>query len=193
MKVRDVMDRRTVSCSTGWTLLEAVLTMRRLDIDALPVLSAEGGTTVGILGVNEVAIALATHRRAPHEITVGEIAGMRTAVVAPDDDVRDLLACMAHHRARRLPVVDANGRLEGTVGIAEMLRHARMSGSRHGELAAKDVLETLRAIWAARPVTRSRIPAAMAPEPAPQVEPIASDGGVVATEPLSAPVTLPVH
>jgi CBS domain-containing protein len=193
MKVRDVMDRRTVSCSIGWTLHEALLTMRRHDVDALPVLSTEGGTTLGILGVHEIAIALATHRRAAHEVTVGEIAGLRTAVVAPDDDVRDLLAAMAHHRARRLPVVDANGRLEGTVGIEEMLRHARVSGSRHGELAAKDVLETLRAIWAARPGVRSRVPAAATPEPVPPVEPIVAEGTGDPAETLSGPVSLPFH
>jgi CBS-domain-containing membrane protein len=95
---------------------------------------------------------------------------------------------------RRLPVVDANGRLEGTVGIEEMLRHARMSGSRHGELAAKDVLETLRAIWGARPVTRSR---AATPAPAPEATtepaPIAIEGGAGGAGTLTTPVALPVH
>jgi CBS-domain-containing membrane protein len=195
MKVRDLMDRRTVSCSTSWTLHEAMLTMQRQDTEALPVSSPDGRTTLGILGVSDVAIALAAHDRVAHEVTVGEIAGLPTVVVAPDDDVRDLLACMARHRVRRLPVVDANGRLEGTVGIEEMLRHARVSSTRHGELGAKDVLETLRAIWGARPGRHPRIGfAAAAPvaEPNP-IAPLAMDGQPDGSEAIDPPAAQPVH
>ncbi|MFI5371062.1 MAG: CBS domain-containing protein [Candidatus Eisenbacteria bacterium] len=197
MKVRELMDRRPVVCSTTSTLDEAMHAMQRLDCDALPVSGPDGRTALGMISGRDIALALATHHHAAHEITVGEVVHAPAVVVAPDDEVRELLTCMAHHRLRRVLVADANGRLEGTVGIEELLRHARLSGARNGGLSAKDVLETLRAIWTApRP---ARVPPAAAEIHASGSAPEVGAAPVgLHEEPASsgigpAPVALPVH
>ncbi len=146
MKIRELMDHGTTACTTGTTLDEAILTLRRLERDALPVTTPDGRVTLGIVDVHDIALALALHPRPACELTVTEAMRHRGVMVAPDDDVRGLCAVMAQHRARRVPVVDANGRLEGTVGVEELLRRVPLTRRLGGEPSAKDVLETLRAL-----------------------------------------------
>jgi len=195
MKVRELMDRSAVSCCLGTTLETAMLTMRRHECDALPVTGHDGGVTLGVVSDRDIAMALALNPRPAHELTVGEVLRPRFVVVAPDDGIAELLRTMAHHRAGRVAVVDANGRLEGMVGIAELLRRVPVSGGRGGDLNAKDVLETLRAIDA--PARAHVFPEAAASVAAPTRRERISEGvrtpgpvAPVVEHALPAPVTL---
>jgi len=81
--------------------------------------------------------------RSPYDVKARElVARARTLYTcSPDDDVLSALRLMREKRVRRLPVVDAEGRLEGILSLTD----AVLCASR-GELSAKEVLAALETI-----------------------------------------------
>jgi len=63
---------------------------------------------------------------------------------APDDDVQAALDMMSQHRVRRLPAVEANGRLVGIVSMNDIL--LAIGGTR--AVPQGDVIDTLQEISA---------------------------------------------
>ncbi len=57
----------------------------------------------------------------PAEVTVGDVMSAEPAVARQDDDLWDTLLRMRTWGVRRLPVVDANGCLQGIVTVDDLL------------------------------------------------------------------------
>ena len=147
MKVKDVMMRTPASCTAETNLGTAVEILWNRNCGILPVVNAQQ-QVVGVVTDRDVCIALVTRNRLAGEITVGEVASGKVSTCKPDDDVRAALATMAHAHVRRLPVLNADGKLEGILSMDDIVAHseARVPG-KTTELSDDDVVDTLKVLY----------------------------------------------
>ena len=107
LRVADVMAREVRSCRPQDDLQEAEETMRSAQVRRLPVV--DGGRLVGILSLNDLALAAADERRRRSRgATPQEVAGVLAAVCAP----------RAHAAAEPAPAIPLPQRAERTASKA---------------------------------------------------------------------------
>lgn len=147
MKVRDVMTGTPVYCSARTNLGEAAALMWSRDCGILPVVDAER-KVVGVVTDRDMFLALGTRNRLAGELTVGEVGPAKPFLCSCDDDVHAALATMARHKVRRLPVTNAQGRLEGILSMDDLVAHASpRAPGRASELTHDDVIRALKNIY----------------------------------------------
>lgn len=129
MLVEDLMTREVEACRPGQSLAEAAGRMWRRDCGAVPVVD-EGGALVGIITDRDICMALASRRAYASEVTIGEVMSRDLVTCTPEDDAEEALEAMRRRQVRRLPVVDAHGRLAGIISVADVLRRTRKGGGR---------------------------------------------------------------
>ncbi|MHC5539719.1 CBS domain-containing protein [Singulisphaera rosea] len=113
----DVMTPAPRTCSTFSTVLEAVLIFRDADCGAVPVL--EGGKPVGVLTDRNVALAIADYDDLK-DLPVGQLMSQGVVSVTPDATIGTILEKLGDKGVRRLLVVDAEERLVGIIGLADL-------------------------------------------------------------------------
>jgi len=147
MKVKDVMVGTPASCTSETNLGSAVEILWKQNCGILPIVDAQQ-KVIGVVTDRDVSIALGTRNRLPGEITVGQVASGKVFACKPDDDVRTALATMGEAKVRRLPVINANGKLEGILSMDDVVLHseARIPG-RTPELSHDDVVDTLKKLY----------------------------------------------
>jgi CBS domain-containing protein len=129
MKVQEVMTSPAHSCTAEASLAAAAILMRDYKCGALPVLDDQG-RPVGILTDRDVCMAVARKNRFPAAISVHEVMTPHPLTCSPDTDLTEAIEAMAEHHVRRLPVVDAEGRLVGIVSLSDVAAvAARKRGS----------------------------------------------------------------
>ncbi len=128
MKVQEVMTSPAHSCSADTSLAAAAIVMRDYKCGALPVLD-EQGRPIGILTDRDVCLAVARKNRFPAAISVHEVMTSHPLSCSPQTDLTEAVDLMAEHHVRRLPVVDAEGRLVGIVSLSDV---AAVAGSKRG-------------------------------------------------------------
>jgi CBS-domain-containing membrane protein len=103
------------------------------------------GRVAGILTDRDICIALGTRNVRASNVRVGSV--MRTTVQAclPTDDVLTVLSLMTDRRVRRLPVVDAAGRLVGIVSLNDAVLAA---GTSRNAVRGGAVLDAFKAVCA---------------------------------------------
>jgi CBS domain-containing protein len=148
MKVQDVMMGTPATCSLGTNLGTAIEILWNRNCGILPVLNAEN-QVVGVVTDRDLCIALGTRNRLPGEITVAEVVSGRLFACKPDDEIQTALATMAQEQVRRLPVINAQGGLEGILSMDDVTLHAepRVSG-KHPALSFDDVAVTMKRLYA---------------------------------------------
>jgi CBS domain-containing protein len=143
MKVRDVMVGTPVWCSYETNLGAAVERLWNQDCGILPIVNSEGKVTA-VATDRDICIALGTRNRLPGEITVGEVTTGKLYSCKPDDDIRTALQTMGEKKVRRLPVVNAAGKLEGILSMDDVVLHA---DARNPDLSYDEVVKTLKKLY----------------------------------------------
>jgi CBS domain-containing protein len=146
MKIREIMVKSPKYCDPGSNCAAAIERLWSTGCGALPVVDA-GKKVVGIITDRDICIALGTRNRRPAELLVGEVMTSDVATCRADDDIHDALHTMRLRKVRRLPVVDAAGRLEGILCATDVLLYARHEDGSRPELSYENVVATLRAIY----------------------------------------------
>ena len=144
MKVKDVMTRDVRTCQLDSNLSEAAKKMWMRDCGVLPIIN-EAGEVVGILTDRDICIAAGSKNREPSSIPVTEVMMRKIHACYPEDDIREALRTMREKRVRRLPALDAEGKLCGILSLDDVALKAR-EANKPGELSADDVEQTLEAI-----------------------------------------------
>ena len=117
--------------------------LKQQHVRRLPVVNA-AGQLVGIVTDRDMFIALGTRNTRAAHVRVGAVATTNVSTCAPDDDVETALATMKQAGVRRLPVVDAEGRLLGIVSINDIV----LAAGRGKPVRNEDVVDALQAICA---------------------------------------------
>lgn len=119
--VHEIMSRDVVHVAPSSTIREAAGLMARYDIGALPV--CDGSRMVGMVTDRDLAVrALAVG--VPAETAVGEIATPAVEWCYEDDDVDLIQQRMADAQIRRVPVVDSDRKLVGTLSLGDIATRA---------------------------------------------------------------------
>lgn len=124
MRVSEVMTHNPVCCIRTTSVMNAVRMLREFDIGFLPVIDdPRTRKLIGVVTDRDLCLAALGEL---HDLTLSTVEDcMATDLVTctPDRDIREILATMAEHQIRRLPVVDKDNRFRGIVGISDVIRH----------------------------------------------------------------------
>jgi len=161
MLVKDVMTGAPVYCSAKTNLGEAAALLWSRDCGMLPVVNG-AKKVIGVVTDRDLFFALGTRNKLAGELTIGEVAPAKPYLCKVDDEIHTALETMARHKVRRLPVVGAEGQIEGVLSLDDLVLHAHVrTPGRQGDLCYEDVIEAMKRIYETRsPVTLYRSMAA---------------------------------
>jgi CBS domain-containing protein len=147
VRVQDVMVSTPKSCRSETNLGDAAEMMWNQQCGILPILDSEQ-RVVGVVTDRDLCLALGTCARLPGDVTVGEVTTGKVYACKPDDDIHAALAAMKEKKVRRLPVLDARGKLAGILSMDDVVLHAQASRpGQDSELSAEDIVDTLRKVY----------------------------------------------
>jgi CBS domain-containing protein len=150
MKVKDVMTRHVQICTPDNDLAAVALIMLKNDCGMVPVMKYDC-EVVGVITDRDIYLALATTHRLASDITVSEVFSANLYACDPQENVCDALKIMRAQKVRRLPVISANGTLQGIISMTDVILHAEDDrGLKMSELSYEDVVRTLKGICARR-------------------------------------------
>jgi CBS domain-containing protein len=149
MKVEELMTTDVGACRPFDTVDRSAKVMWERDCGAVPVVDQDG-RAIAMLTDRDICMAALTQGRALGEIHVSSAMSRRLWSCRPQDDVKDAEKVMRSRQVRRLPVVDADGKLLGVLSISDLAIAAMPSkgakATKKKPVAASDVGETLGAI-----------------------------------------------
>jgi CBS domain-containing protein len=130
MKVQDLMTMEVGTCRAFDGADRGAQIMWERDCGAVPVLDQEG-SVVAMLTDRDLCMAAMTQGRALSEIRVSSAMSRNLWSCRADDDLSQAEAVMRARKVRRLPVVDAGGKLLGILSLSDLAR-ASMAPKRGG-------------------------------------------------------------
>lgn len=134
MKLEQLMTRQVKSSRASDTLNEAAQAMWEGDLGCVPVLGAND-ELVGIITDRDIAMAAYIQGKPLRDINVGDVMTRDVQLCKPGESVSHAEALMRRFQIRRLPVVDASGRLLGIVSMNDIALEAE----RERQRSARDV------------------------------------------------------
>jgi CBS domain-containing protein len=138
MKVREMMTKDVTTCRRETNLAEVVKLMWEQDCGVLPVVTSDGNVS-GMITDRDICVALATRGQTADRIAVHDVIAGTAYTCLVDDDAIVALKTMKSQRVRRLPVVDAEGRLKGILSLNDVIAHA-------GAASPLDIVSTMASI-----------------------------------------------
>jgi CBS domain-containing protein len=118
MKIRDVMTPDIEVVTPDDKLRTAARLMADLDFEALPV--SEDNKLVGMIAGRDIAVRVVAEGCDPEAITVGQAMSADLIYCFESESAEDVSQKMADWWVRRLPVVNHDKRLIGTVSLADV-------------------------------------------------------------------------
>jgi CBS domain-containing protein len=147
MKTRDAMTTPAETCRPDTDLAAVTKMMWDRDCGFIPVVDA-AGMVRGVITDRDICIATATRRLLPEHISAAQAMTGDVHACLPDDSLGDVLSAMKTFRVRRMPVLDANGRLQGVISMNDII----IAAARRREPSPAEILSALASICAHRPV-----------------------------------------
>ncbi len=122
MKVSEVMTTDVQTVNADQTAREAASFMLRAEAGSIPVL--EGDKVVGMITDRDIAVRGVAEGRGP-DTPVRDLMSDGIVCARDDDNVADVAQRMSAEQVRRLPVLDADDRLCGSVSLGDLARESR--------------------------------------------------------------------
>ena len=148
MKVKEIMTGNPSVCDLNESLSHAAKTMWEADCGVLPVLK-DGNEIVGLITDRDICMALAMRDCNAATVSAEEVITGEVYSVGPEDEIQKALQVMQEHQVRRLPVVNAEGELEGMLSMNDIVLQAQADGNDE-EMTYADVVNTYKTICAHR-------------------------------------------
>jgi CBS domain-containing protein len=146
MKVKEIMTTNAKACTLTESLADAARLMWDADCGIVPVV-AEGGKVVGLITDRDICMAAMTRGRGESNIAVEDAISGKVFACKPEDDIHTALNTMRENKVRRLPVVAADGKLEGMLSMNDVVLKADEAiQKKTPELSFGDVVNTYKSI-----------------------------------------------
>lgn len=139
-----LMRTEVITCAPGAALSSVGQLMWDHDVGAVVVLDDER-KPVSVVTDRDLAMAAYTQGSPLAHIGVGTCMSKRLVTCREETDAASVAQLMREHQVRRVPVVDAEGKLVGIVGLRDLLVAVAKSNSKAAFKAA-DALATVTAI-----------------------------------------------
>jgi len=137
MNLHEFIHSPAITCTPGTSMAEAAAEMDRYNVGSLVVIDVDDHVT-GILTDRDLVVRGVARHRGPGT-PVREVMTADVTCLQAEDDLFDAARQMATSGCRRLPVVDANGTLQGVIALDDlMVLFARQAD----DLASVIALET---------------------------------------------------
>ena len=121
MNCQDVMTPAPVCCVPDDAVVDVARLMRAQDIGAIPVVAdRDSQRLIGMVTDRDLAVRVVAEGRDARETVVRDVMSMQPVVCLVSDLYQQALQAMGEHQVRRIPVVDAAGRLVGIIAQADV-------------------------------------------------------------------------
>ena len=122
MRIADVCKRDVATVTFAATLAEAAKLMRERHVGSVVVIdSRASGRPLGIVTDRDMVVRVIAAGKDPNALGVGDIMSAPLLTAGEGDDVMRTVKAMRIRGVRRVPVVDAEGRLTAIVSLDELL------------------------------------------------------------------------
>jgi CBS domain-containing protein len=118
--VGEICTKPVVTVSPDATIHEAAHRMWTRKVGAL-VVTDEAGTALGILTDRDIVVRVVGPGKDPAKVQVRSIIRRSPTVIREDQGILDATKLLSRRGVRRLPVVDAKGKLVGIVALDDLL------------------------------------------------------------------------
>ena len=145
MKVHQLMSRDVKSCRPDESLAAAARLMWDFDCGAIPVVDDER-RVLGVITDRDICMAAMHSGRPLHEMRIAESMSQTVIHTRAWDGVDEALALMARARVRRLPVIEAQGKLAGVISLTDLAKAAERERGLFPPLRLKDIGRVLATI-----------------------------------------------
>ena len=142
MKVREIMTPNAKAIWLTESLADAAQLMWENDCGVLSIIK-DGRKVIGMITDRDICMAAAMRDKNPSVVSVEEVMTGLVYSVNPEDEIAQALQAMQEHRIRRLPVVNAEGELEGILSMNDVVLAAQTTGD---SIAYDEVVKTYQAI-----------------------------------------------
>lgn len=137
MRITDIMTPDPACCGPDTTLPEVARLMIQNDCGEIPIVNnLESRKLVGVVTDRDIVCRAVAADKNPAQTKASEIMSTEVVTVSEDADVSECCEKMEQHQIRRVPVLDAQGRLCGIVSQADI---ARQAGTRETAEVVRDV------------------------------------------------------
>lgn len=166
MKIEDLMTTAVRACAATDSLSVAAQAMWDNDCGCLPVIDGER-RVIGMITDRDICMSAHLRGTPLHALAVGEAMAKVVYGCKPGDKLATAVDMLAEHQLRRLPVVDAAGKLVGLITLSALTHVATGKRKKKSSLSPKDLVEAVSTVTSprAQPVThRSVIEVQRAPK-----------------------------
>ncbi len=115
---QDVMTKNPATCEMQSPVVEAAQMMEREGVGAIPV--CENGRLAGIVTDRDIAVRVVASGRDPRQTRIEEVMTRDPESVKADESIDRALEVMESRQVRRIPVIDAGGKLVGIIAQADI-------------------------------------------------------------------------
>ena len=143
MKVKDVMTPNAKAIWLTESLADAAKEMWENDCGVLPVIK-DGCKVVGMITDRDICMATAIKDRNPSSISIEEVMNGVVYATSPEEEIELALHTMRDHKVRRLPVLNAEGQLEGILSMNDIALKA--GNGKKPQIDYREVVKTYQAI-----------------------------------------------
>ena len=128
MRATEIMTTDPVVCTMHCSAKIVAGVMKELDIGILPVVeNLNARRLIGVITDRDLALRVVAAGRNPATVTAQECMTADPVTCYAEDDAHNVLALMAEHQVRRIPVVDGNNCILGVVSISDLIRHVAVN------------------------------------------------------------------
>ncbi|PYS43604.1 MAG: CBS domain-containing protein [Acidobacteria bacterium] len=126
MNCREVMTDNPVCCLPSDTVSQAARIMRREDVGPVPVVNDDQHKQlIGIVTDRDLALKVVAESRDPNHTMVSDVMTSTIIACRETDDAATAIKAMEEHQIRRIPVVDAEGKIVGIISQADVATRIR--------------------------------------------------------------------